>query len=335
MSETEIPFLNLHYNASSDGYLEIVIIPIEGPVPYIEIDDTWATDGLNYVKKMVYNETAVIKLTPSLSFSDYSSSRVVDGGITLFEMYNWSRLFGEIDYSFTKADEISIDFDWHPTMPRQEDEITFFTISEYDLNNITWEIEGNDFKFNNNTEIFKIELESGEYSVTVKGYDEFSHNHSMSKKVFIEPPLIEKEFFDIQLFTLDYPDSLIIGDTISITAIIDYYVPNSMKIKLVLMDPTLNLTISEITNTLNGNGTSKYILQHIPQEPGNMNLRFNLYYDSQSGWVELIKAKRVFNILVTNIEEPKKSIPGFSSVAMFLGIMVFYLLIRKNMVASR
>ena len=39
--ETEVPYLNITFNAPSDGYLDIYLTPLEGPVPYINLDQEW------------------------------------------------------------------------------------------------------------------------------------------------------------------------------------------------------------------------------------------------------------------------------------------------------
>ena len=39
LQETEIPYLNLSYIAPTDGYLDIYLHPINGPYPYIDLEE--------------------------------------------------------------------------------------------------------------------------------------------------------------------------------------------------------------------------------------------------------------------------------------------------------
>jgi hypothetical protein len=246
-------------------------------------------------------------------------------------MYNWPKLFGAINYSFTTIDEISIDFDWHPSKPRQGDDLTFFTFNEFIFMNITWEmlVEGKIEK--KNSEILKIEnAKAGEYEVTVIGYDEFDHLHSLTKNINVELPFVKQEISDIQLFILDYPDSSKLGEKIAITAVIDYYIPKSTEIKLLLINLETDSNVSKINDSLVGNGTTEYILKHTPKEPGNMDLLFKLFYNNEDHWVEQKNAQRAFNIHITAIEEPKNKIPSFPTISIFIGITIIIYIVSKK-----
>jgi hypothetical protein len=331
LSETKIPYLNLQYISSSDGYLEINITPKEGPVPYITLDDTWTTTGLKFIKKMVFNETAIFTLSPPLTFSDFNSSRVTGSGITLYELYNWPKLYGAINFSFTTIDEISIDFDWHPTNPRQGDELTFFTLNDFIFMNITWEITGEENSEKNNTEILKIEdVKAGEYVITVTGYDEFNHIHSITKHIIVEPSLIDEKVSDIQLFLLEYPDSSKLREKIEITAVIDYYIPKSTDIKLLIMDLESNANISIINDTLLGNGTTEYIFKHTSRKTGNLDLLFRLFYNIEDQWIEQTNAQKAFTIQISDIEKPENKIPSFPIISIVIGITFIYLVSKKG-----
>jgi hypothetical protein len=280
---------------------------------------------------MVFNETAVFTLSPPLTFSDSNSSRITGSGITLYELYNWPELYGAINYSFTTIDEISINFDWHPTNPSQGDELTLFTLHDFLFMNITWEITGEERSTKNNTEILKIEdVKAGEFDVTVTGYDEFNHIHTITKHIVVEPSLIDEKVSDIQLFILDYPDSSKLHEKIEITAVIDYYIPKSTEIKLVVMDLETNANISVINDTLLGNGTAEYFLKHTSKKTGKLDLLFRLFYHNEDHWVEQTNAQKAFTIQISNIEEPENKIPSFPIISIVTGIIFFYLVSNSN-----
>jgi len=67
LHETEIPILNISYTAPSDGYLSITLTPVNGPVPYIILEEAWETNGYSYMINILSNQT--VKLYDEISAS--------------------------------------------------------------------------------------------------------------------------------------------------------------------------------------------------------------------------------------------------------------------------
>jgi hypothetical protein len=197
--------------------------------------------------------------------------------------------------------------------------------------NITWEITGEENSEKNNTEILKIEdVKAGEYVITVTGYDEFNHIHSITKHIIVEPSLIDEKVSDIQLFILEYPDSSKLREKIEITAVIDYYIPKSTDIKLLIMDLESNANISIINDTLLGNGTTEYIFKHTSRKTGNLDLLFRLFYNIEDQWIEQTNAQKAFTIQISDIEKPENKIPSFPIISIVIGITFIYLVSKKG-----
>ena len=106
MHETEIIYLNLSYTAPTDGYLDIYLKPLFGPYPYIKLEDNWEIKSMTYSISLTQGESTYFLLSPPLIFSDYNSSLVVGGGLTLWELYTWPSLGGLINYTFTRYDSL-------------------------------------------------------------------------------------------------------------------------------------------------------------------------------------------------------------------------------------
>ena len=324
--ETEIPYLNISYTAPSDGYLDIYLDPIDGPYPYIELDNRWEINSFTYSRNLEFKESVNYLITPPLFFSDYNSSHAVGLGTTLWGMYNWPKLSGLINYTFTSTDEISIDLVWHPSDPRQGDEINLFTYSNADIFNITWEIRGSDLNWINNSQVLEINgLSEGDYSVSVTCYDEFNNTHSAETIISIQPPVIEQEYFDISLFSINYPESINIGEIIEFKGIIDYSIPRNTEVKLVISDPGNTLNYTENQFTLYGNGSTNISHYLESTESGLMAFIFSLYYDDNGKWIELEDSRRAFYISVTEPVESNQ-LPGFNPFSLAIGLSLIIII---------
>ncbi len=320
--ESDIPRLNITYKAPSDGYLDIYLNPLDGPFPYIELKDDWEINSITYSKTMRNNETTYFLISPPLIFSDYNSSRVVGGGTTLWEMYTWPRLTGLINYTFVSFADITLDINWYPVNPRQGDALSLFPVPNIDLHNYTWTISGNRVNWINNTEILELtSLPAGKYSVSVIGYDDFKYSHIAEKIIEIKTPLVQSSYFDIKLFSLKYPESVNIGDIITLTASIDYSLPRSIDVKYILVNPDTHENYSVSLDTLNGDGTTMFSSQLEAEQNGVLEFIQKLYYNEDGVWVELDEAQRAFSISVNKVEE-SNTIPGFNLVSISSGLIL-------------
>lgn len=325
LQESDIPYLNISYTAPKDGFLDIYIDPVNGPFPYIELDDYWEINTLTYSRSLGQDETVNYFLTPPLIFADYNSSRTVGLGITLWEMYTWPPLSGLINYTFTSTDEITFDLISHPSDPRQGDEISLFTRSNADIFDITWEITGNDFDWVNNSQVLEIEnLIMGEYYIRVTGLDEFNNSHHAEAVISVQPPVHEYEYFDINLFSINYPESITLGEIIEFKAIIDYSVPTSTQIKCVLSDTGDTVTHTENQITLEGDGSSNFNHYMESTEPGVLDFMLRVFYNQEGNWVEVDESTRVFTVTVEAPTESRQ-IPGFNPISLITGLTIIVL----------
>ena len=330
LSENKVPYLNVTYRAPSDGYLKVMLTPEDGPVPYIELSKGWKTDGLSYSKSIFFNETAYLLLTPPLTYSSSNSSRIVGGGITLWELYTWSNLSGLINYTFTSAKDFYLDINWYPTVPKEGDKMSFFTDTNVAIFNSTWSILGQGVNWVNKTEVLETSnLKVGDYDVSVQGYDEFNNSHTCEKVLTIKPPVLEHVISDISVFSVDYPKSVHFGEPMPLLATIDYSVPESTEIKCILSDPMQGKNITEKRFTLKGNGSTQFKYQFEAKQSGAKSFLFRILYDDNGHWVELDNSRRAFSILVTEPENTQK-IPGFNSVSIILGLLIVLYVARLN-----
>jgi hypothetical protein len=321
LHETEIPILNLSYTAPSDGYLSITIIPVNGPVPYIILEDVWETNGYSYMINILSNQTVYFVISPPLSFSDTNTSQVVGGAITIWEMYVWPELAGYLHYSFIPSDDIIFDIIWYPTNPRQEEKISLFTNSNAALMNITWIVSGNDINWVNQSEILELKsFDSGDYIVRVTGLDEFNQTHIAQEVLQIKPPIVDLEYFNVKLFSISHPESVLLGESIKISAIIDYNIPNDTEIKCSLTNPVTTEKFTEDIYVLDGNGSTNFNYEFVSYETGTFDFILQLLRKVDEDWIE-IEGSKIFSI---NVAEPQENneFPVFPLMALFTIIII-------------
>ena len=324
VSETEIPYLNITYQAPSAGYLDIYLKPIVGPVPYIELDKYWEIKSLTYSKTLEEDEITYFFLSPPMTFSSSNFSQVVGGGITVWELYNWPNLSGLINYTFTTADETTFDLIYYPVYPKQGEEISLFTESNVEIHNITWKIVGEIIDWENNSDVLEIgSLDEGAYLVYVTGLDEFNISHSAQAQIVVESPLFEATFFDLSLFSVDYPESVNVGDSIPISAIVDYSLSYPTEVKIIFEDQQNGDEYAAINHILSGNGSIKFEsnFEAIESESGIMNISLRMFYNTSSKWVELVDVARSVSIAVNDVEGPQV-LPSFSFVSLSIGLIL-------------
>jgi len=326
--ETKIPYLNITYTAPSHGLLEITLKPTEGYVPYIELSEGWDTNGLTYTNPMLSDETSYLLLTPPLQFTDSNVSRIVGGSITLWEMYKWTNTTGKINYSFTSPDDITFELLIHPTRPIQGSPIDFFTISNSNLNNIKWDFP--ELNWINESETLEINgLDAGKYNIYVTAEDIFNNTHEAQIEFTVSPPSLNPQSYDLDFFSVTYPETVSQGEQVIVSATIDYSMPTAAEIKCQLYDPIENAVCKELVYSVSDSGSKQFNHQFIADEEGVEPLIMKLYYDVGGGWVEVIDAERTMMITV-NVANASTSIPGFKPIMMLIGITLATMLTKNQ-----
>ena len=267
------------------------------------------------------NQTVYFVISPPLSFSDTNTSQVVGGAITIWEMYVWPELAGYLHYSFIPSDDIIFDIIWYPTNPRQEEKISLFTNSNAALMNITWIVSGNDINWVNQSEILELKsFDSGDYIVRVTGLDEFNQTHIAQEVLQIKPPIVDLEYFNVKLFSISHPESVLLGESIKISAIIDYNIPNDTEIKCSLTNPVNTEILTEDIYVLDGNGSTNFNYEFVSYETGTFDFILQLLRKVDEDWIE-IEGSKIFSI---NVAEPQENneFPVFPLMALFTIIII-------------
>jgi len=328
IQETKIPYINITYTAPDNGLLEITLKPIEGNPPTIELSAGWDTDGLTYANLMLINETSYILLTPPMRFSDQNTSTVKGGAIYLMELYRWQNTSGIIYYTFTTSDDITFDLVFHPTHPKQGEPINFFTTSNAELYEITWGFP--DLNWVNESEVMEINgLEAGTYSVNVTGVDVFNNTHTAQTSFTVLPPTLNPQSFDLDFFSISYPETVSQGEQITLSTTIDYSMPFPSMIKCILFDPVSNVECKSVIYNVSDSGSKSFNHRLTADKEGVRPLVLRLYYDIGAGWVEVLEAETNLSITI-NKAQTSTSIPGFNLISIISGLLLVAILSRNQ-----
>ena len=326
--QTKIPYINITYTAPSHGYLSVTLHPTQGNVPYIELSPGWDTDGLTYTSPMLKGETSYMLLTPPMQFSDQNTSSIVGGSIMKWEIYRWGNTTGEITHAFTASEDIILDLIMYPTDPKQGESITFFTDSNAEIKNTTWSISELDWL--NQSQILEIDtLDARTYTVTVEGIDDFNNTHKASITFTVDPPTLNPQSYELSFFSVTYPETVILGSQVTISATIDYSIPVEAQLKCQLFNPSQDTVTHEQIYNVSGSGSKHFTHQFPAQIEGTEAVLLRLYYDTGAGWVEETSSEEQI-IFTVAPPETNQIIPGFNPVSLLTGMVILVYIIQKN-----
>lgn len=329
IQETKIPYINITYIAPEKGLLQITLKSIEGDLPYIELSTGWDTDGFTYIKPMHYNETSYFLITPALRLSDENRSTIAGGEIILWENYRWENTSGIINYTFTTSEDINFDLVLFPTQPKQGEQISFFTTSNSELCDITWNFP--ELNWVNITDVLNInDLEPGNYSVIVTCIDYFNESHSAQTTFNVSPPSLNTQSIDLGFFSVTYSETVTMGEQINLSTTIDYSIPFPALIQCELIDPINNVTCKSLVYNVSESGSKQFNHQFIAEKEGVKPLILRLYYNIGSGWTEVSEAETNLSIIIKKTHT-STTIPGYNPIMILIGItLVTFLSIRKK-----
>jgi hypothetical protein len=334
LHEGDIPSSKQYYNSSSDGFLEITIEPINGISPYLELEcnQTWESLGYVYSLKVYEGDSIGLIITPNMRLNNSEITRIGEGSYSIFDTWVWPDTSGNIYMNFTPAESIVYDFDWAPIIPEEDQEITFYSLSN-PYANYSWTVDNK--KVQSNSSVLELDgLSSGEHFVVLQVDDEFGNSFIVSKTLSVKPSLIVIKPVVLDVFNLEYPELIETGTPLKITVHLDYILPVEKSIQLKVSEPNTGVQKSVATDSLMGNGTKKFELYiQAPHEVGILEyyLEYSVFEDS---WTEFYPAS-IIQFEVTEPEESNRKIPSYPVLAIFLGVFVFIKLHNNLKLAPR
>lgn len=331
IKETPLPSLNISYIAKYDGILTVTIKSVQGPLPYLELNDGWAIHQNTYSRELECNQSTYLIFTPPLMLSDSNTSSIVGGPTYTWEIYRWPNMTGQISYDFFSSADIELDLLIYPQNPRQGEKINIVTYSNSDINNLTLVLLGENLHWINQTDLLEIQsLDCGTYTITAQGIDVFNISHIAQSSFTVSPSILNPQSYELDFFSISYPETVSQGDQVTVSATIDYSMPITAEIKCQLFDPVENIICKELIYNVSDSGSKQFVHQFIADEEGAEPLLMRLYYDIGGGWVEVNDAQETFIVTINAVTA--STIPGFNLVPTICGLtlIVILLLNQKN-----
>ena len=327
--ETKIPYINYTYTAKSNGYLYINIHPIMGSYPRVALGEDWTIKPTSYSKKMITDETVSILLSPNFVIKSYNTSKIQDGYITIWELYNWPNLEGLINSTFFSSVDISLDIVYYPTSPSEGNSINLFADADQNMHNISWNVTGGDINWYNESEVLEIKnIKSGNYTVSLKGFDEFNTSHKTSQIIYVKPSMVEPAGFDISLYSLNYPDYVNLGEKVIITTTVDFFTKDVIIVKCLFSDSLGEKYNEKILNLL-GSGTKTFSFDFEANQIENKAFVLQLFYYDGEKWVELKDTHKEFTIAINEVNDIEK-LPSFNIIFIIIGLVVLFFIQKKR-----
>ncbi len=326
--EEKYPLFKANYTVQNDGWLEIYTYQFNGtkPVLLLNGDETYATRNPFYSEKVYSGDFVELVLFPQENLNSSFSIEVDNMALTIYEVYDWDDLIGEIVFTETPRPEINTSILWSKEEPFEGDSLIFSASGVKQGDSWVWTLDGPDLHLvNTDCHFITPELDDGDYSITLFVEDEFGYTKSVTRSFTVEPNL-ESLLYDpaltsLELLDVSYPELVEPNTLISIWVSVRYSTPVSRDIQVCIVDTESGDTLSIVEDQVIGEGVESYSVA-IPCADINMQLDANIQYLHEETWINEGLSKMTISVAAPIVD---KSIPGYPVLGLALGLLVFVL----------
>ena len=334
--EEEYPLYVANYTAPQDGWLEIGIEPVNDTLPEILVNgEEVYSSQTPFLREMVYEGEFFELVIYPTEHLNYTFTVVQDDVfVTVFEVYTWPILRGNLTFSLHPREAIDPSFTWTSENQVGETALTFKPDwGDYEIVDYSWLLIGEGIEVESDTtRLITPVLPLGEYTVTLTVMDEFGYSASSSQTVIIEPDpvdaLYDPALTEITVKDIQYPPSAGVNELVDLEFDLGYSCPIPRDVKIDLLDLSSGEVLASLEDHLNGEGTKYYSLSiatNTVAAPMSI-IVMSSFLDGEE-WVEANGSS--FVIQLTAPVETSGSVPGFPVAALMIGLTGFILLKRK------
>ena len=339
--EEEYPLFEVNYTVPQDGWLEIGIDPVNDTLPEILVNDEDVyTRKTPFWREMVYEgEFFELTLYPTEHLNHTFSVVQDDVFVTIFEVYTWPDLIGNLTFSLAPREVIDPGFTW--TSENQVGETALIFIpkwGDFEIVDYNWLLKGERIELEKDTtRLVTPVLQPGEYTVTLTVIDEFGYTASSIEIVAVEfdpvDALYNPALTEITVKDVQYPSSAGVNELVELVFSLDYSSPVHRDVRIDFVDIGTGNVLARLEDLLEVNGSKPYQLSLVASPiPRPMILRVDVYYLDSGLWV-LSDSSPAFTLDLSAPEQDNR-IPGFPLMGLLMGIMGLTLLKRWLMVRS-
>lgn len=339
--EEEYPLFEVNYTVPQDGWLEIGIDPVNDTLPEILVngEDVY-TRKTPFWREMVYEgEFFELTLYPTEHLNHTFSVVQDDVFVTIFEVYTWPDLVGNLTFSLAPREVIDPGFTW--TSENQVGETALIFIpkwGDFEIVDYNWLLKGERIELEKDTtRLVTPVLQPGEYTVTLTVIDEFGYTASSIEIVAVEfdpvDALYDPALTEITVKDVQYPSSAGVNELVELVFSLDYSSPVHRDVRIDFVDIGTGNVLASLEDHINGEGTKYYSISLATSiAPVPMSISIEPSFLNGEEWVKAVESS--FVIQLTAPVETSGAVPGFTLVEVLMGIMGLTLLKRWLMVRS-
>lgn len=331
--EERYPLFKLNYTVQNDGWLSIHTYQFNGTKPEILLngDETYATKNPIFNGKVFSGDFFMLALYPEEHLDSTFSVEVDNTALTIYEVYNWEDLIGEIVFTETLRPEINASISWTPASPVEGDSMIFSGLGMMPGYSWSWSLDGMDVNIiNSDSHFITPSLDGGDYTISLFVEDAFGYTHSVNRSFTVEPNL-ESLLYDPALTSVDVVDfycpTSVEPEAISDAQVsLSFSTPVPRDIRVIVMDVSTGVELSSVEDQINGDGSKTYSLSFVSSATG-MNLETRAEFLHNGEWIIGGAVEAVY-LSVFSPVSTSRFIPGFPAIGVTLGLLV-YILKRK------
>ena len=339
--EEEYPLFEVNYTVPHDGWLEIGIDPVNDTLPGILVngEDVY-TRKTPFWREMVYEgDFFELMLYPTEHLNHTFTVIQDDVFVTIFEVYTWPDLLGNLTFSLAPREVIDPGFTW--TSEDQVGETALIFTPEwgdFEIVDYNWLLKGESIELEKDTtRLVTPVLQPGEYTVTLTVIDEFGYMASSTEIIAVESDpvdaLYDPALTEITVKDIQYPSNAGVNELVELVFGLDYSCPVPRDVRVDFVDIDTGNVLTSLEDHLNGEGTKYYSLSLATSiAPVPMSISIEPSFLNGEEWVEAVESS--FVIQLTAPVEESGAVPGFTFVGVLMGIIGLTLLKRWLMVRS-
>ncbi len=321
----DYPILKMNYTVQHDGWLDISNELFNGSCTEIVVN----TESVYRSKNPFYHEQVSagdfyeLVIFPPENLNHTFSMLQDDTILTIYELYTWDTLVGEIIFMESPRPEINTDFTWDPFYPVEGDVLVFST-SLLDGNHVTWKLNGPDGVVEDHYAHFVTgSLDDGEYHVSLHIEDVFGYHRNETKVLSVAPNnmtlLMNPALTSVTISNISSPPVAEVNQITDVIISITYSTPVSRDIQITIKDQ-LGEILCSIVDQVSGEGLKKYPMSFVSSN-SDMKLDANVEFLHEDSWIKC--EEQSFILPVTSPIRTSNSVSGNPITAIFLGLAVF------------
>ena len=327
--EETYPLVRLNYTVQQDGWLDISSVLINGSRPEIILNDklVYRTNNPLLYEQVYAGDFYELVLFPPEYLNNTFSMEIDDRAMTVYELYTWDAMIGELVFSEVPRTNISAVIDWTPRNPVEDDSVIFSVLDGIQDFSWVWSLEGIGLSVSSiDSHFITDSLDYGNYTISLFVEDTFGLNDTFTKDFTVlqnsESILYDPSKTSVDVVDMYCPSSSLPDEIIDATVEVCFNSPVSRDIRVSITDSLSGEVLSVVEDQLTGETSNIYVFSFISASC-DMSVESFVEFLHEDEWI-LSGESRVSTIQVVSPAQ-NSSIPGFPEIGLAVGLLVYVL----------